>query len=260
MANRSNQLGNVDINKKGQVTIFVIIAIVIVGVIVLVFVFPKVNVFAGEVNPNSYLSDCIKPSLDEIKETLSNQGGYAEPTNYLMYKGDRIQFLCYTSENYLPCVVQQPLLVRHVEGEVKDYIQPRARQCISDLKTRYERQGYNVQSTPGEVNVSIDSGSITVDFVSPMVVSKQDNAQTFRKFAVALDSEWYDLLSTATSIIQYESTFGDSETSLYISYYPNLKIDKTRRDEGTVYKLSDVVTGDEFSFASRSLVWPQGLS
>ena len=35
---------------KGQVTIFVIIAIVIVGAIVLLFVFPKVNIFVGDVN------------------------------------------------------------------------------------------------------------------------------------------------------------------------------------------------------------------
>jgi len=68
------------------------------------------------------------------------------------------------------------------------------------------------------------------------------------------------LLLTAVSIIEYESTFGDSETGLYISYYPNLKIDKTRRDDGsTIYQLSDVTTEDTFAFATRSLVWPQGL-
>ena len=246
--------------KRGQITIFIIIAIVIIGVIVLFFVLPKVNVFIGDVNPNSYLKDCVEPAVGEIKEVLSKQGGYGAPTNYLTYQDNKIQFLCYTSEDYLPCTVQQPLLIRHIEREIKDYIQPRARQCVQDLKTQYEKNGYRVNAAPGEINVSIAIGSIIVDFVSPMVVSKEDNTQTFRKFAVAINSEWYNLLSTATSIIQYESTLGDSETGLYISYYPNLRIEKTRRDDGTtIYQLSDVTTEDKFNFATRSLVWPQGL-
>ena len=59
--------------------------------------------------------------------------------------------------------------------------------------------------------------------------------------------------------MQFESVLGDSETTLYIQYYPDLKIEKIKRaDEGTIYKLSNVVTGDEFTFASRSLNWPAG--
>ena len=78
---------------------------------------------------------------------------------------------------------------------------------------------------------------------------------------VSVSSNWYTLLNTAVNILQYEATYGDSETSLYISYYPDIKIEKTRRDDGsTIYELSDVITQDKFAFATRSLVWPQGLT
>ena len=246
--------------KRGQVSIFIIVAIVIVGIIVLLFLFPKVTVSSNEVNPSSYLKNCIEPAVSEIKIILSAQGGYAVPTNYLMYQGNKIQYLCYTSENYIPCSVQQPLLVKHIAEEMRAYIQPRARQCVQDLRKQYEQNGYTVQATPGEINISIATGSIVVDFISPMVISKEQNTQTYQRFAVAIDSSWYDLLSTATNIIEYESSLGDSDTNAYISYYPNLKIVKTRRDEGTVYALTDVTTKDTFTFASRSLVWPPGFT
>jgi uncharacterized protein YcgL (UPF0745 family) len=244
-------------NKRGQIAIFVIIAIVIVAVVLVVFLFPRLNLFVTDVNPTSFLRSCIKSEVEDVKEVLSRQGGYLEPDNYVLYNGEKIQYLCYTSQNYEPCLVQQPLLVRHVENEIKSQVEPTARKCVQDLKEQYERQGFSVQTTSGEIDVDLIPGSVVVNFLAPMTVSKE-TTQTFQKFAVGLDSEWYDLLLNAVSIIDFESTLGDSETTLYIQYYPDLRVDKTKREGDTIYKLSNVITGDEFTFASRSLVWPEG--
>jgi len=245
--------------RRGQVTIFVILAIVVIAVIIVMFAFPQVNVFSSSVNPGAYLKSCIEPEINKIKNTLSVQGGYSSPTNYAMYKDLKLQYLCYTSEFYKPCMIQQPLLVKHVQDEMKRYIEPRAKQCLEDLKDQYERKGYEVRSGTSAINVSVVSEKIIVDFIAPLTISKEET-QTFQKFAVSVDSSWYNLLITSINILQYESIYGDSETGLYISYYPNLKIEKTRRDDGsTIYQLSDVISEDKFAFATRSLVWPQGL-
>jgi len=247
-------------NEKGQVAIFVIIAIAIVAVVLVVFLFPKIDVFGGaDVNPSSYLSKCVEPEVEEILDVVTKQGGYSEPFVSIKYMDEDIQYLCYNAEEYEPCIVQQPLLVNHVEGEIKDYIEPKAIKCMDELKSEYERKGYRVQAGSGEIDVDIVPGSIAIDFISPMTIEREGNTQNFEKFAIGLDSELYNLLMTAVSIIDFESTLGDSETTLYLQYYPDLKIDKTRRDDGsTIYKLSNVVTGDEFTFATRSLIWPEG--
>ena len=245
--------------RRGQITIFVILALVLVGIVVVIFAFPQVNIFSAAVNPSSYLRNCISAEIDDIKNTLSRQGGYTSPTHYATYQDEQIQYLCYTSDNYLPCTVQQPLLVKHIEQEIKKFIEPRAKQCLQDLKSQYERKGYRVSSGASAISVNVIPEKIIVDFAAPLTITKEET-QTFQKFAVSIDSQWYDLLLTSVSILQYESTLGDSETGLYISYYPNLKVVKTRRDDGsTIYKLSDVTTDDTFAFATRSLVWPQGL-
>ncbi|MEK6908591.1 MAG: hypothetical protein AABX23_00890 [Nanoarchaeota archaeon] len=247
-------------DRKGQVTIFVILAIIVVAVIIVIFAFPQANVFSSSVNPSSYLRSCIEPEITNIKDVLSVQGGYTNPDNYAMYNDMKLQYLCYTSQFYTPCSVQQPLLLRHVQEEIKKHIEPRAKQCFEDLKDQYERKGYEVRSGTSNISVGIVPENIYVDFVAPLTLIKEDT-QTFQKFSVAIDSNWYTLINTAVNIIQYESTFGDSETSLYISYYPNLVIEKTRRDDGsTIYQLSDVTSEDKFDFATRSLVWPQGLA
>jgi len=246
------------LGKRGQVAIFVIVAIVIVGIVLVIFLFPRLGILTGDVNPNAFLKSCIEQDLDEFIDVLSTHGGYSSPDNYILYQDEKIQYLCYTAESYKPCIVQQPLLVGHVENEIKNFIQPRARQCVEDLKNEYEKKGFDVRATPGTINVSIISESIVIDFLSPMTISKE-STETFQRFAVRKESKWYNLLATATSIIDFESTYGDSETSLYIQYYPDLKIEKIKRDGGTtIYRLSNVVTKEEFTFATRSLVWPAG--
>ena len=246
-------------SRNWQVTIFVILAIVFVGAIIIIFAFPQVNVFSSDINPSAYLRSCIAPEINNIKDVLSDQGGYSTPYNYLTYKDIRLQYLCYTSEFYIPCIVQQPLLLRHLQEEMKDYIEPRAKQCFENLKDQYEKRGYEIKSSSSQINVSIAPEKIVVEFIAPITLSREAT-QTFQKFSVAVDSKWYSLINVATNIIQYESVFGDSETSLYISYYPDLRVEKIRRDDGsTIYQLKDVISEDKFSFATRSLVWPRGL-
>jgi len=246
-----------NMERKGQISIFVIVAIVIVGVVLVMFMFPDLNVFIGDVEPDTYLKDCIKPKTQEILSLVTKQGGYSEPTNYLNYQNEKVQYLCYTEENYKPCIIQQPLLINHVETEIKNFVEPFAKSCVENLKERYENQGYSVQTTSGEIEVNIIPGSVGVDFVSPMTVSKE-RTQTFQKFEVKLESEIYDLILLSTSILSFESEYGDSETTTYLRYYPDLKIEKVKLENGTFYKLSNVVSADEFSFATRSLMWPSG--
>ena len=246
-----------NMKKRGQVSIFIIVAIVIIGIILVMFVVPEVKILSEDVSRNTYLKKCIEDDSKKILNELVKQGGYSEPTNYINYKGNKIQYLCYVAENYKPCLIQQPLLVSHFAEEIKDFVEPRAKSCIQELKKDYEKKGFSVQSAPGKINVSIVPGSINLDFISPMSVTKE-RTQTFQKFEVKLETEIYDLLMTSVSILDYESTLGDSGTEFYMKYYPNLKIEKTRLDNGTVYELSNIITKDEFKFATRSLMWPPG--
>ena len=142
--------------KRGQVTIYVIIAIVIVAAVILIFMFrPEINAFLGsDLNPNAFLNDRLKDSLIEGKETLAKQGGYLEPEGFILYQGNKIKYLCYNSEYYLPCKVQQPMIRQKFEEELKKYIEDDVKNAMKDLKKQYERRGYDV-SGGNEIKTSI---------------------------------------------------------------------------------------------------------
>ncbi len=248
-------------NKKGQVAIFVIIALVIVGVILVLFLYspdgPKPP--AEELSPEQYLRKCIEPVFIPTVAQLSKSGGYLNPEGALEYKGELIKYLCYTGEYYTTCVVQQPMIVEHYQKELKSIIDPKAKECVDSLKREFENEGYKVSST-GEtgINVSIVPKKITLSFIAPMSITKE-NSRTFNQVNIEMRSELYDLLMISTSIIDYESTLGDSEITGYSAYYPDLIIQKDKLSEGSkVYTVRNVVTNESFRFASRSLSWPPG--
>lgn len=247
-------------SKRGQVSIFVIVAVVLVGIVLVFYAIPQTRVFlpgSTAQDPNSFVEQCMLSDVEESLEKIMVQGGSYTPDNYLMYNGEQLQYLCYTTENYIPCTVQQPLLVSHVEQELKDAVQQRASSCVQQLEEEFERRGYSIAESPGELNVSIVPGMIFLSFDGPFVVQKE-TTETFRSVVITQESNAYDLLLIASSIVEFESTLGDSETTLYMNYYPDLVIEKMRREGDTIYTIRNVVTQDEFRFASRSLVWPAG--
>jgi len=263
MDKKGMRLGvNRGLNDRGQATIFVIIAILLVAGIAIMFLFfPDVTdrITGQEFSPQSFLKSCVESDLQDNVNLLSNNGGYANPEGFILHNGKKVKYLCYTSEYYKTCSVQSPMIKSHFEDELGRLSQARASACLGLLKQEYEKRGFSVSSGATKTSVDIVPSTIRVKFETPMTVTK-DDIRNFDGFEININSEIYDLLYTAQSIIDFEATYGDSETSLYLQYYPNLKIEKEKLQDGTtIYKLSNVLTDDSFTFASRSLAWSAGF-
>ena len=138
-------------------------------------------------------------------------------------------------------------------------VETKTEECVSDLRREYEGRGYSVSgSSETEVKVEIVPENVRVIVDAPMTVTK-DSTKTFQEFTIEKPSQMYFLLMTATSIVDYEGTYGNSETTDYLKYFPDLDMRKMTLGDGSkVYTVKDVVTDEEFTFASRSVAWPGG--
>ena len=247
-------------NKKGQVTIFIIIAVIVVAIISLIFVFwPKVkSQTSGVENPVAYIQACIYDDLQNSVEKVSLQGGNLEPEHYYLYQDNKIEYLCYINTDFEACTVQQPLLKQHIESEIKIAIENKVQSCFSDLEASYKDRDYDTSLTPGTTEVEILPGKIAVTLNHEFTLTKGETSK-FVTFNVVVDKELYDLVKIATSIITWESSGQDVDTTVYMDYYPNIKPEKVVRGDGThVYVLTNRDTEDKFYFATRGLVQPPG--
>lgn len=248
-------------NKKAQVTIFIILALAIILVLVLLFVGRDslTTLITGE-TPVNQIKSCISESFTPALEVIRLQGGSLNPQNYYLYQDNKIDYLCYTEENYKRCVMQKPLLKQSIEKELGEYISPRAISCIEAVKSSLQDKGYQVSSKTPEITVSLIPGAIILDIKSDLRITK-DGTETYESIKIDESSGLYGHVMVASSISNWEAKYGDSETMNYMIYYPNLKVEKKKQGDGTtVYILTDRTNLEQFMFASRSIVVPAGVT
>lgn len=247
--------------KRGQVTIFVIIAILIVILAgVLYYFYPQIEEnFSGETeNPNQYIQQCIQEDFEKNVKKITSQGGSLEPEHYILHNNDKIEYLCYASEDYQNCVVQRPLLKEYIEKEALDSIEEKTNDCFNEMVNNFESRGYDVDLRKKGVGVNIVPEGTVLDINHTLELEKKDT-RNYDGFSVVLNNNLYELVYIAKGIIEWETIYGDAETTVFMGYHRDVKVEKKKQSDGsTVYILTDRDTEDKLQFASRSIPWPAG--
>ncbi len=251
-------------SKRSQVTIFIIIAVIVVAAAILFYLFwPKISPGGqgGEITPEKFIQNCLEEKMNEEITLISSQGGSAEPELYYMYEGNKLEYLCYSNEYYKRCVVQRPLLYKHIAQEIAQGIKEDEDSCFDDLIETYENDGYTINVLKkNSTRVELLPQRVVGTFGRELILKKGDQSSTISELNIVLNNNLYEHVGIASSIIEYEATYGDSETTTYMNLYPDLKVEKYKQGDGTtVYILSDRDEPEnKFQFASRSMAWPAG--
>lgn len=242
------------INSRGQVTIFVILAIVIVSV-VLIFIFWRGPDSEFELRKRVGFEGCVQDALAQGIKELSPKSGFTNPESTYSHLGEQVPYLCYTNEYYKTCVVQTPFLKQNFESEMKKLIRERVNTCYENSVNSLKDEGYDVVSGAVDFEVLAEPSVLRVELMAPTRIG----SSSFTKFNIEEQNDIYDILMIATSILQYEAGYGDADVSSMMFLYPEFIIDKLKQSDGTtIYVITSKRYGTEFKFASRSLAWPPG--
>jgi len=249
-------------NNRAQVAVFIILAIAIVIVLLFLFVGRDrlFSVFVSE-SPINQIKKCAQEPVQEAVDILKVQGGSLEPELYYLYKGNKVEYLCYIDGYYQDCIMQKPLLKQSIEKEIQKYAEPRIKNCMEGVKSSLQDNGYSVSMTEPKISFSLVPNNIMIDIDTDLSISK-DGTESYKSIKTDINSKLYDMVMLSSSISNWEARYGDSETMTYMMYYPSLKLEKKKQGDGTtIYILTNRnYPEDKFMFASRSLVLPSGLT
>lgn len=248
---------NMRVQKRGQVTIFIILAVIIVTAIIVFFSYSKLD-FSTSSQKGLYIESCIENELQDFLAELALNAGQINPSFTTMYMDENISIICYTGEYHKPCVVQDPFLKQTFEDSLTKLMKPKIESCYETGIEELKSKGYDVVSGKLTYSISINpDGTIGVNLTAPTSISSEDTTARVENFEITIASNLYEVITVANSILQFETYYGDAEASSFMLYYPDLKIEKIRRDEGMkIY----IITNEEikYRFASRSYAWPAG--
>jgi hypothetical protein len=258
--------------KGGQVTIFIIMAVLVVALGVLIFLyFPEIvsKVSPETKNPAGFIQNCIEEQIEDNTEIILKQGGdfVVNSNGGYLYKKESdnearyVKYICYTADSHVPCINQEPFLREHFEDEILESIEEDMQGCFNNLVKSYENKGYDVDLEEGIPQVKILPNVISTNFNRTLTLAKGDENERYENFQINLDSHLYDMLGVAENIVSWEINVGDSMIEAYMYDNPYLRVEKHRKDDGTkIYVLTDKNTEEDLRFAVRSFAAPVGFT
>ena len=200
--------------KRGQVTIFIILGIVVIFLILLITVFRDTLLetkFGTQTNDDlvstqveslrDHVEDCIEEKASYVIEKLGDQGGDLEPGLSKYWYGDNISYLCYT-ENYTACYNMKPFLISHMEDEITDYVQAHLGECI-DFSPWVSR-GYEVQAGEYVIETRIGDENIIVIADYPIIITRGDSVLEENRFSKNFNVPLGKLARVAKMIVDAE--------------------------------------------------------
>lgn len=233
--------------QKGQVTLFIIIAILLVAAALFsyFFIFQRPLTIPLKARPvETYLADCVNEQIKEASRIAGLQGGYIElpefePGSEYMPFSSRLNFLgievpywWYISGNNI-VRTQRPSL-RDIERQFENYLKSNIEECSFES---FVKQGYDIEKIgEPEIVVSIRPTVIETTIRWPFVITYSDEVIRIDEHKISTDSNFGSLYNTASLIFEAE------QEKLFLENYA---LD--------VLRLYAPVTGIELSCAPK--VW-----
>lgn len=237
-------------NKRAQVGLYVIIALVIVGLIVGFVLFrdkfSASSVPAQLVPVYTYYSDCIQEESKLALDFAGTHGGrifardyipgsdYAPFSSQMDFLGSQVPYWYYLSGSGI--AKENVPTKEEIQREVADYISENVGRCNFDS---FYAQGFSIDVAKPSVNVQILDNNVLVKVNQKISVSKGEDSAVKESFDVNLVSGFGKLFNSALQIYRLEKSS---------SFLENYSVD--------VLRMYTPVDGVEINCAPK--VWKTG--
>ena len=234
--------------KKGQVTAFIVIGLVIlilaVGVIAVKQGYLNkaleklglIRTTPEQVDPvQDFLESCVKRITTEAVDLVGLQGGYVNlpedpiPNSQFTPINENLEIIpdsnlktaLWFRERGNGIQVLEIPSKQKIETELEDYVNVNFPVCLNNL-SYFTQEGYLLQGsgTPKtEATITDNKVRVSVDF--PLTVSRQNAEFGLEKHSIEIESNLGELHSLATQIMQaqYEQTFLENKTlNMLVAY------------------------------------------
>ncbi len=203
-------------NKKGQVAIYIIIAILIAGAIIAYFLFrgeiSGVDSVPAEFKPiYDYYAVCVEEETRGALDIAGSQGGrlyvpeyipgsdFAPFSSQLNFLGFPVPYWYYIAGNGI--IREEVPTKSEIEQEIGEYLTERIGEC--DYTTFYE-QGFDIERKAGDVRVKIEEARVIVEVSDDLTVKKDERSARKNRVEVNVESKFGKFYNLAREIYQKE--------------------------------------------------------
>ena len=202
-------------DKRGQVTIFIIIAVVIIGATIGYFAFKdsiKISNIPTNIEPvyTSFLS-CLEEDISVGIDVIESQAGYItlpnfEPgssympfSNQLDFLGNPVPYWYYVSGNNIQ--KEQIPSISKIEEQLEEFIEDEINTCRFDS---YYDEGFEITQEIPKAKVNINDNNVEVNLNMNLNIEKANDTALIKNHKIIVKSKLGKLYNSARKIYENE--------------------------------------------------------
>lgn len=251
-------------NKKGQLTIFIIIAVILVVAVAIIFTVTKkpADYISPKENPKGYIQKCARDAANDAQNLIIPKGGFANVSiaNSVRFNDQDVIFMCYTPSYLQLCNNKHPLLNIEIQKEIKTIIEPKINKCFEDVRVNFANNNYKEEALL--LNVIILPNQVYLNMTKKITYSQNDQTATLNNFDTKINSPLYDFISITNKIVNEEtdcdceSQTCNADLAQLNRYNRNYEITKPAYGGNgqEVYSIKEILSGKIFNLAVRNCV------
>ncbi len=206
------KLGNRE--KRGQVTLFVIVAIVIIGIVGLVYSFYGRGTFGVPSSVDGVYSkflDCVESAGEDGILILESNGGriddgefypgsrYSPSSSHLTFAGEEIAYWSYLDSAGIE--KENVPSIESMQLELADFVKKKVSECSFD---EFADQGFLIKRGEADVSVEILKKSVEISVFMDMSIEKGEDVFTINKHKKSIRSDLGKLFNDAMVVYNEE--------------------------------------------------------
>jgi|TARA_Y100000034_G_C6854551_1_gene388133 hypothetical protein len=185
--------------KRGQVTIFIIIAIFLIAGITIYFTFRNssdiVNIPLSIQPAYSQFISCFEETSKESVNYISKHGGYynAPIETSIVYFSDDIPYYYLDSQAHIPSLEK-------IQNELEAYIEANLDLCFN--KESLKEQGFEIGLRDYSISSNIKENEIKFNMLNILSISKNDETSEIKDIKINIDKNLLNLYYSSEEIIK----------------------------------------------------------
>jgi len=185
--------------KRGQITIFIIIAIFLIAAIILFFVFRdsiKIGGIPKDIEPiyNDF-STCLEDSSYQGLREIALHGGYYNVPfeSSIIYFDGTIPYYYLDSRDYVPSI-------NTIEKEIAEYISENLKNCF--YLEEYKTQGFRISVGDFSTSAKINEKNTKITMIDTLAIRKEGDTELFKNIELKIDYNIKKLHEVSKKIVE----------------------------------------------------------
>lgn len=211
-------------NKRGQITWFVIIGIVLI-ILILLFIFLRDRVIIGPPTQENlenqfpqikeHVEECLVEIANPRLRQIGLQGGFINTPEdtFRLSRGEKVSYLCWNI-NDQPYCRSRIRRTSDLQSELNEFIQQDLQsQCLNI--NAFNKAGYYLSQGQLEIQTTIADDTVLIEANLPITIRRGDLVSTQSDFSILINVPLGRLFNSARDIVEAESTIGNFDTLPY---------------------------------------------